>query len=272
MSFQTPITIRDALDRIHRHDFVLPAIQREFVWRPEPIVGGFGEAWPAVGPKQRKAWVKRAKPGREDALRREIRQLRKLKHAHIVELLDADAGASPWLVVADCGETLRARVAAGALSFVELLSWLDPIAKALDYAHGQKVIHHDVNTGNIARNGRGHVRLLDFGTTADMMTGVNTVGATTEVATTAVGFHRGFVAPELLIGQPARKGSDQYSLAAVGLAALVGAPDGGVSLADAAGLLSTAQRAVVQKALSLSPRDRFATCGAFVGTLRRARA
>jgi hypothetical protein len=37
MSFQTPITIRDALERIHRHDFVLPAIQREFVWRPEQI-------------------------------------------------------------------------------------------------------------------------------------------------------------------------------------------------------------------------------------------
>lgn len=34
---QTPITIRDVLDRIHRHDYVLPAIQREFVWRPEQI-------------------------------------------------------------------------------------------------------------------------------------------------------------------------------------------------------------------------------------------
>jgi hypothetical protein len=37
MSFQTPITIKEALDRIHRHDYVLPAIQREFVWRPEQI-------------------------------------------------------------------------------------------------------------------------------------------------------------------------------------------------------------------------------------------
>jgi len=37
MSFQTPITVREALDRIHRHDYVLPAIQREFVWRPEQI-------------------------------------------------------------------------------------------------------------------------------------------------------------------------------------------------------------------------------------------
>jgi hypothetical protein len=37
MTFQTPITIRHALDHIHRHDYVLPAIQREFVWRPEQI-------------------------------------------------------------------------------------------------------------------------------------------------------------------------------------------------------------------------------------------
>jgi len=37
MAFQTPITIKEALDKIHRHDFVLPAIQREFVWRPPQI-------------------------------------------------------------------------------------------------------------------------------------------------------------------------------------------------------------------------------------------
>lgn len=37
MPFQTPITIAKALDRIHRHEFVLPAIQREFVWSTEQI-------------------------------------------------------------------------------------------------------------------------------------------------------------------------------------------------------------------------------------------
>ena len=37
MPFQTPITIKRALDQIHRHEFVLPAIQREFVWKPEQI-------------------------------------------------------------------------------------------------------------------------------------------------------------------------------------------------------------------------------------------
>src|SRR5688572_15144349 len=30
-------TIKDALKRIERNEYVLPAIQREFVWRPEQI-------------------------------------------------------------------------------------------------------------------------------------------------------------------------------------------------------------------------------------------
>ena len=35
--YQTGETIAKTLDQIHRHDLVLPAIQREFVWRPEQI-------------------------------------------------------------------------------------------------------------------------------------------------------------------------------------------------------------------------------------------
>ena len=37
MAYQTPITIKRALDRIHAREYVLPAIQREFVWNPEQI-------------------------------------------------------------------------------------------------------------------------------------------------------------------------------------------------------------------------------------------
>ena len=35
--YQTGDTIKKTLDEIHRHDLVLPAIQREFVWQPEQI-------------------------------------------------------------------------------------------------------------------------------------------------------------------------------------------------------------------------------------------
>jgi uncharacterized protein with ParB-like and HNH nuclease domain len=37
MTYQTPVTIKTALDRIWRHEYVLPAIQREFVWNPKQI-------------------------------------------------------------------------------------------------------------------------------------------------------------------------------------------------------------------------------------------
>ena len=37
MSFQTPITIKTALERMQAHEYVLPAIQREFVWDTDQI-------------------------------------------------------------------------------------------------------------------------------------------------------------------------------------------------------------------------------------------
>ena len=37
MAFQTAITIKEATDNIHNSRYLLPAIQREFVWRPHQI-------------------------------------------------------------------------------------------------------------------------------------------------------------------------------------------------------------------------------------------
>ena len=37
MAFQTPITIHDAISRIGRNVYVLPAIQREFVWSADQV-------------------------------------------------------------------------------------------------------------------------------------------------------------------------------------------------------------------------------------------
>ena len=41
MAFQTSITISDALERIHKRQYALPAIQREFVWSQEQICALF---------------------------------------------------------------------------------------------------------------------------------------------------------------------------------------------------------------------------------------
>ncbi len=37
MAFQTPVTIKAAIDHIHNNRYLLPAIQREFVWSPHQI-------------------------------------------------------------------------------------------------------------------------------------------------------------------------------------------------------------------------------------------
>ncbi|MGH7080606.1 MAG: DUF262 domain-containing protein [Acetobacteraceae bacterium] len=37
MSFQTSIRISDVISRIDAHRFLLPAIQREFIWEPDKI-------------------------------------------------------------------------------------------------------------------------------------------------------------------------------------------------------------------------------------------
>lgn len=38
MAFQTPITVRDAVLNVRREKYLLPAIQREFVWKPDQII------------------------------------------------------------------------------------------------------------------------------------------------------------------------------------------------------------------------------------------
>ena len=37
MGFESPITIKEVVENIENNKFLLPAIQREFVWSPEQI-------------------------------------------------------------------------------------------------------------------------------------------------------------------------------------------------------------------------------------------
>lgn len=37
MLFQTPLTIKEVIENIHRKKYILPAIQREFVWSTDQV-------------------------------------------------------------------------------------------------------------------------------------------------------------------------------------------------------------------------------------------
>ena len=38
MPFETAVSVKEVLGRIEKRDYLLPAIQREFVWGPEQII------------------------------------------------------------------------------------------------------------------------------------------------------------------------------------------------------------------------------------------
>lgn len=47
--FQSPITIAQAIERIHRNEYLLPAFQRDFVWSAEQIEKLFDSLMRIIG-------------------------------------------------------------------------------------------------------------------------------------------------------------------------------------------------------------------------------
>lgn len=97
-------------------------------------------------------------PGADDSVRRrfqqEARTVAGLRHPHIVQTLqvgdttsDANAYIAMELVDGDSlAQLLKRR---GRLSVAESCNLLAPIARALDYAHRQEIVHRDVKSSNI---------------------------------------------------------------------------------------------------------------------------
>ena len=96
---------------------------------------------------------------------REIEILARLRHPHIVPVLDSDeAGALLYLVMPYVpGENLRSRLEReGQLPVSAVLSIAADIASAVDYAHRQNVLHRDIKPENILLKGD-QALVCDFG-------------------------------------------------------------------------------------------------------------
>ncbi len=144
--------------------------------------------------------------------RREAQVLASLAHPHIVKVIDYGVHDQDPYLVTDFvpGGTLVDR-GGQPIPWTATARLLEPIARALDYAHRQGVVHRDLKPANILLSEDGQPVLADFGI-------AKLIGAAAALSPTAlsqIGSGIGtpaYMSPEQARGQPLDGRSDVYSL------------------------------------------------------------
>jgi serine/threonine protein kinase len=149
-------------------------------------------------------------PQEIDEFQSEAQTIANLVHPHIVRVFDFDvSNGIPFLVMDYCPHgTLRQHHIKGEripLSIV--VSYVQQVAEALQYAHDYKLIHRDIKPENMLIGQRNDILLSDFGIAAIAH---NTASMSTQVSAGTIPY----MAPEQIQAQ-ARPASDQYALAIV---------------------------------------------------------
>jgi serine/threonine protein kinase len=118
------------------------------------------------------------------------------------------------------GETLRDRLADGALPFRKAVDYAGQIAHGLAAAHARGVVHRDLKPENLFVTGDGRVKILDFGLARQLEPAheaEDTRSPTLERLTDAgsVLGTVGYMSPEQVRGEPVDTRSDIFSLGCV---------------------------------------------------------
>ncbi|HEY6284199.1 MAG TPA: serine/threonine-protein kinase, partial [Ktedonobacteraceae bacterium] len=144
----------------------------------------------------------------------EAQIIHRLQHPHIVRVIDFNVTSlngqqGPFLVMEHAPHgSLREQHQRGTkLPLATIISYVKPIATALQYAHDQKVIHRDIKPANLLLGENKELLLSDFGN-AVMAHSTQSMPAQDNTGTWA------YMAPEQFIGKP-RLASDQYALGIV---------------------------------------------------------
>jgi eukaryotic-like serine/threonine-protein kinase len=156
---------------------------------------------------------------------REIALAAQLQDPHIVPVLTTGATADglPWYTMPFVeGESLRARMARGAVPIEETVRILRDVAEALEYAHGRGIVHRDIKPENVLLSGRNAV-VADFGIAKAMSAARGSMPTGT---ITSVGLSLGtpaYMSPEQVGGDAVDHRSDLYAWGMMAYELLAGA-------------------------------------------------
>ena len=211
----------------------------------------------------------------------EARTVARLRHAHIVRVLDFGVqDETPFLVMnyARNGSLRQNHPEGTTLPLATIVSYIMQVAEALQYAHDEKLIHRDIKPENIFLGDHNEVLLGDFGLVVTSRSGLLTPTPQGMDGTPA------YAAPEQFLGRPSRA-SDQYALAVVVYEWLCGHRPFGGGIIELIGqhlhapppplhekvpTLSQAVERVVMKALAKDPKARYANVREFAQALHAA--
>jgi len=222
------------------------------------------------------SWTDR--PGeREDAAARflqEVAIVQRLTHPHILRLLDAGrVRGMPYKVFPYmAGGTLATALYSGPLALPETARSLGEIAAALDYAHGQGILHGDVKPSHVLLDAEGASYLSEFGL-ARLLGAARDSSASTGIV---IGTPE-YMAPEQAQGVMVDRAADIFSLSVLLYQMVTGAlpfssqspvetllrvlRDAPISPRALRPALPAPAEAALLRGLAKRPEDRFASAG-----------
>jgi serine/threonine protein kinase len=148
-----------------------------------------------------------------DELKRETRRSLQLTHHHIVRIHDfvqdeESACISMEYVDGPTLSALRVEQPSRVFEPAVLLPWVEQICGALEYAHGHaKIVHRDIKPANLMLNGKGELKVADFGIARSLSDSVTMLTMARGTSGTLA-----YMSPQQLDGERASNLDDIYSL------------------------------------------------------------